>query len=71
MTIEDLDAMFQPTNPDDPDALGGAAIRDSAKAFARVVLANTPPGSAQTKAICIIVETAVTARWARLAGKAA
>ena len=69
MTTEDLDAMFVPANPNDPEALGGPAIRESAKAFARVVLANTPSGGAQTKAICSIVETAMTARRARLTSR--
>lgn len=65
MTPEDLEAMFTVPEPCDPEALGGQDIREGALRFAHIVLENTPPGATQTKAICSIVEAAMTARRAR------
>jgi hypothetical protein len=62
--VHDIDEIFHIHKMEPADSLKLVTIRDAAKAFASVVLANTPPGPDQDEAIRKIREAVWTANAA-------
>jgi plasmid stabilization system protein ParE len=61
----DLDHIFGYHAPDDSDRVAYEAIRAAGKAFAKVIVANTPASADQTAAIRKVREAVFTANAAR------
>jgi len=61
MSREDIESFFTYHPPSDAQQVAYTTIRDEAKAFAYVLLANTPPSADQTAAIRKLRECVMTA----------